>query len=151
MIKINISNETDFKFKFKRQYNAALKSLLEILNIKGDTEVSVIIGDDKLLKQVSKQYRDKNAPTDILSFPAGYKDLKEMIGYNLLGDIYLSYEMVEKQAKEFGHSSKREWTYLFTHGLLHLLGYDHKTKKDEKEMNGIAYNVMEKIKVGRDA
>lgn len=151
MINVSIQNETEFKFKYKRLYKKIVKATLEELSISGDAEVSVIICDNSFIKNISKNYRDKDAATDILSFPAGYKELKPMIGYNLLGDIYLSYQKVEEQANSFGHSSKREWSYLFAHGVLHLLGYDHKTPKDEKEMNGIAYKVMEKVKVGRDA
>lgn len=149
MVVVNIENETNFEFKYIKKYKKALKAVLNFLNIKGKTVVNVIIKNDESMKEISNEYRNKNKPTDILSFPADYKSLKPFIGYNLLGDIYLSFEMVEKQANEFGHSSQREWTYLFTHGLLHLLGYDHKTPTEEDEMNGIAYKVMDKIKVGR--
>ena len=149
-ININIENKTPYIFNFNKEYRKSLKTLLKHLNIKGKTEVNVIILDDKGIQKVSKDYRDKDKPTDILSFPADYKNLHQFIGYNLLGDIYLSFETIENQAKEFHHSSKREWTYLFTHGLLHLLGYDHKTPNEEKDMNSIAYKVMDKIKVGRD-
>ena len=121
------------------------------LDIKGATEVSVIICTNHEIKKISKQYRNKNSPTDILSFPAGYKELKNIVGYNMLGDIFLSYEIIESQAIKFGHSLKREWSYLFAHGVLHLLGYDHKTKNDELKMNSIAYKIMKKVKVGRDA
>ena len=151
MIKLTIKNETNFNFKYKRLFKKIIQYTLEELKIIGDTEASLIVTNNNGIKKMSKEYRDKNDPTDILSFPANYKELKPVIGYNMLGDIYLSHEMVEKQAIEFNHSSKREWSYLFAHGLLHLLGFDHKTKKEETTMNSIAYKIMDKIKVGRDA
>lgn len=150
MIRIEIDNETSFNFEYKDLYNEIVEAIINELSIEGDVELSVVITDNNRIQEISKQYRDKDAPTDILSFPAGYKELKEQIGYNLLGDIFLSYEKVEEQAKEFGHGSKREWSYLFAHGVLHLLGYDHKTEQEENEMNSIAYKAMDIVKVGRD-
>ena len=151
VIRLVIENKTKFKFKYKRLFKKIIKELSQQQNLIGDVEVSLIINDDPTMKEISKQYRNKDATTDILSFPAGYKDLKETIGYNMLGDIFMNHQKVEKQAIEFAHGSKREWAYLFTHGLLHLLGYDHKTKKEESAMNAIAYIIMERIGVGRNA
>lgn len=151
MIKLLIENNTTFQFKHKKLCKKIVKATLKELNIDGTAELSLIILNNKGIKEVSRQYRDKNEATDILSFPAGYKELKDMLGYNLLGDIFLSFEKVESQAKKFGHPSKREWAYLFAHGTLHLLGYDHKTKETETEMNNIAYKIMEAVKVRRDA
>lgn len=149
MININIENKTIFKFKFKRIYKKIVKETLKELGIKGNAELSVIILNNKGIKEISKKYRNKDVATDILSFPTGYEEISKFIGYNLLGDIYLSYEKIEAQAKEFEHTSKREWSYLFVHGILHLLGYDHKNQIEEKNMNSIAYNIMEKVKVRR--
>ena len=151
MINIQIKNSTNFKFKYKRLYKKVVKTTCDLLNVSGKTELTVIIVDNNEMQRISNDTRGKNKPTDILSFPTGYKDLKSLIGYNLLGDIFLSYEMIAEQAAKFGHTLKREWTYMFTHGLLHLLGYDHKTKEEENEMNGLAYKVMDILKVGKDA
>ncbi len=149
VIKLNIENTTKFKFTFKNIYERIVKETLMYLNIKEYTELSVIILDNNGIRDISRIYRNKNDSTDILSFPADYKSTFDLIGYNLLGDIYLSFEKIELQAQEFCHSSKREWSYLFTHGLLHLLGYDHKTEKEEREMNSIAYKIMEILKIER--
>ncbi|NQZ66084.1 MAG: rRNA maturation RNase YbeY [Mycoplasmatales bacterium] len=151
MIKLNIQNNSDFKFNFEKIYNEIIAETLKLLEIEGDTELSVIILDDINMRKISKKYRNIDTTTDILSFPTNYREIRKLIGYNLLGDIYLSFEKLELQAKKFGHSSKREWSYLFTHGLLHLLGYDHISDDEEKKMNAIAYKIMEKVKVSRDA
>ena len=149
VVKVQINNKTKFNFKYKRLFKKIAKVTIDILKIHGKTEVSVIIVDNKLIKGISKQYRNKDVSTDILSFPSDYLKLKKLIGYNLLGDIFLSFEKIEEQANKFNHSSKREWSYLFVHGLLHLIGYDHKTLKEEKNMNKIAYQVMDLLKIKR--
>lgn len=151
MINVQIKNQTNFKFKYARLFKKVVKAACNFLHLDGKTELTVVIVDNKEIQRISKETRNKNKPTDILSFPSDYKALQNIIGYNLLGDIFLSYEKIEAQAKEFGHSSKREWSYLFAHGVLHLLGFDHKTKKEEKEMNELAYKIMDTVKVGRDA
>ncbi len=119
--------------------------------ITGRTEVNAIIIDNKTIKAISKKYRKKDKATDVLSFPSDWKKLSEQIGYNMLGDVFISSEKVSSQSKEYGHSEKREYSYLFIHGLLHLIGYDHQNKKAEKEMNELAKIVLEKVGVTKDA
>ncbi|MCK5866814.1 MAG: rRNA maturation RNase YbeY [Mycoplasmataceae bacterium] len=151
MIRLVIENETIFKFKYRRLFKKIIKELSHHQKLTGDIEVSLIINDNEAMREISSKYRNKDITTDILSFPADYKELKDTIGYNMLGDIFMNNQKLEKQALEFNHSSKREWAYLFTHGLLHLLGYDHKTIKEESAMNKIAYIIMKRIGVDRDA
>lgn len=150
VITLEIINENQYDFKYEKQFEKIIKFLCNENKLQGDIELSLIIGDDLKLQEISREYRDKDAPTDILSFPAGYKELKDIIGYNMLGDIFISHEMVTRRAEEYGHSIEREWCYLFSHGLLHLLGYDHKTDEDEKEMNSWSTKAMEHIKVRRE-
>ena len=151
MIRLVIENKTNFKFEYKKLFQKIIKELSHQQNLDDDIEMSLIINDNDVMRKISKQYRNKDVTTDILSFPAGYKELKKIIGYNMLGDIFMNYQKIDKQAIEFNHSLKREWAYLFTHGLLHLLGFDHKTQKEESEMNQIAYIIMERIGVDRSA
>ena len=150
VINIEIINENQYDFKHSKHFQDIAEFLCELNSLQGDVELSLIIGDDNKLQEISNQYRDKNAPTDILSFPAGYKELKDIIGYNMLGDIFISYQMVERRAVEYGHSEEREWCYLFSHGLLHLLGFDHDTEENEKQMNDFSSKAMEKINVRRE-
>jgi len=107
-------------------------------------EISIIIVDNNEIKKLNKKYRGKNCPTDVLSFPIldivnGAYTLKQE-DYDrdeniiLLGDIIISMEMVVKQAAEYGHSVDREIAFLVSHGVYHLLGYDHKDKETEKRM-----------------
>lgn len=85
-----------------------------------NTEVSIVVTDNKEIYQLNKQYRKKAKVTDVLSFPLGIKT-----DSLYLGDIVISLEKAETQAKEFAVTLKEEFLRLLVHGLLHLLGYEH--------------------------
>lgn len=95
---------------------------------------SVIMISNEEIHNLNKQYRGIDRPTDVITFALeDYKDCVDL-EFRLLGDIYISYDKVVEQAKEYGHSKTRELCFLAIHGLLHLLGYDHMNKDDEKKM-----------------
>lgn len=101
----------------------------------GNVIFNIIIIDNPTIHKINKEYRDKDAPTDVISF--ALEDDKTVIepdGARILGDIYISIDKVHEQALEYGHSFKRELSFLAVHGLLHLLGYDHMEKSDEEVM-----------------
>ena len=98
----------------------------------GNVIFNIIIIDNPTIHKINKEYRNKDAPTDVISF--ALEDDKTVIepdGVRILGDIYISIDKVHEQALEYGHSFKRELSFLAVHGLLHLLGYDHMEKEDE--------------------
>ncbi len=116
-----------------------LKPLLEYARIKEnleDTELefSVIIVDNKRIHEINKEYRGIDRPTDVISFALEDNEEIEFDHYRVLGDIYISIDKVREQAREYGHSEKRELAFLTVHGFLHLLGYDHMKPEDEKVM-----------------
>ena len=91
-------------------------------------EISVTFVDNKQIQQLNKQYRNKDMPTDVLSFPMGENgnyDVNHETGANILGDIVISVPKAMEQAKTYGHSFEREMGFLTAHSMLHLLGYDH--------------------------
>ena len=105
-------------------------------------EINVLVTDDETIRVINKEYRQIDKATDVLSFPAFQfepgklpKDLSVYLdpetGLLPLGDMAISYEHARRQAKEYGHSVRREVGYLTVHSVLHLLGYDH---VDEGEM-----------------
>ncbi|MGE7215918.1 rRNA maturation RNase YbeY [Priestia koreensis] len=104
-----------------------------------DTEVSVTFVDNERIQEINREYRDKDKPTDVISFALeemGEGEL-EIIGEDMprvLGDIIISIPRTKEQAEEYGHSFTRELGFLAVHGFLHLLGYDHETTEDEQEM-----------------
>ncbi len=101
----------------------AAKSLLSVLGCI-NSELSIVLTDDREIQKLNADYRGKDKPTDVLSFPllegAGEKHTQ-----GLLGDIVISIPTAKRQAKEFGVSEKEELLRLLIHGCLHLLGYDH--------------------------
>ena len=120
-----------------------IATTLEAENIKVPCEINVLVTDDMGIQAINKAYRDLDKPTDVLSFPmfqleAGGPpaDWTEYIdpetGLCPLGDMAISLERANAQAKEFGHSSRREVGYLTIHSMLHLLGYDHMDDGPEK-------------------
>ncbi len=95
---------------------------------------NVIIVNDNIIHELNRKYRNIDRPTDVITFALEDDKRLSVPGVRVLGDIYISYDKVNSQAKEYGHSSTREICFLAVHGLLHLLGYDHMNQKDEKEM-----------------
>ncbi len=149
MNKIHIINKTNYKFKYAKLFKKIVKVIGKQFQTDAPIEVSVVIVNNNEIKKMNKKYRNKNYATDILSFPQGAFELRKQIGYYLMGDIFISWEKIEYQSKLFSHSPKREWSYLFTHGMLHLFELNHIEKDEEEYMNSLAYEVMKKIKVGR--
>jgi len=90
-------------------------------------------GNDEI-QVINREYRDKDQPTDVISFAYHETEDFDIGPYDTLGDIVISLERVVEQAKEYNHSDKRELFYVLTHGILHLLGYDHIEEGDKKEM-----------------
>ena len=108
------------------------------LNSNNEYEISLLITDDETIRQYNKEYRNKDRATDVLSFP--------MEDEVMLGDIAISYDTAKRQAEEAEINIDRETAFLFIHGLLHLLGYDHETsKEDEEEMFALQEKILKKL------
>jgi probable rRNA maturation factor len=113
----------------KRQFNIVLQHL----SIE-DKELSVLLVNDHKIKNLNQSFRDKDTPTDVLSFPQ-FDEEEEGFDSILLGDVVVSLETAERQAEEHGLTFEEEVVLLIVHGLLHLLGYDHEVSaKEEKRM-----------------
>lgn len=110
------------------------------LNINGIFSITFI--DDRKMHEMNYKYRNIDNTTDVLSF--ALNDSKDNFDeqLNVLGDIFISIPRMKKQAKEYGHSEKRELSFLTIHGLLHLLGYDHMNKEDEEIMFSLQEEVL---------
>ncbi|MBE6153324.1 MAG: rRNA maturation RNase YbeY [Firmicutes bacterium] len=98
-----------------------------------NVEFNIIIINNDKIRSINKEYRNIDRETDVISFALEDNDSIKM-PYRLLGDIYISIDKAKGQAVEYGHSLLRELGFLSIHGLLHLLGYDHMNKEDEKIM-----------------
>ncbi|WP_156298941.1 rRNA maturation RNase YbeY [Streptobacillus canis] len=97
-----------------------------------DLYVSLLLTNNDNIQEINKEYREKDAPTDVISF--AYNETENFGGVEVIGDIVISLDRVEEQCKEYNHSVVREFYYVLVHGLLHILGYDHIEEEDKKIM-----------------
>ncbi|MFU0832984.1 MAG: rRNA maturation RNase YbeY [Oscillospiraceae bacterium] len=115
---------TGLRMLVRRCCNAVLR----LEKFEGPAEISVLFVDNEQIQKMNAQYRGKDMPTDVLSFPMGENgvyDVNHDTGAKILGDIVISLEKAVEQAERYGHSLEREVGYLTAHSMLHLLGYDH--------------------------
>ena len=133
-MEIEIFNETNEDISL---YLKDLKEFLE--NVSKDENLdniifNVIIIDNDRIREINKKYRGIDKETDVISFALEDDKTMTLDGVRVLGDIYISLDKARSQAEEYGHSFKRELSFLAIHGFYHLLGYDHMTKEDEEIM-----------------
>lgn len=124
--------------------NEVLDYAINKLDIKNSI-FDIIFIDDEEMHKLNKEYRGIDRTTDVLSF--ALNDNKHIDTFiNSLGDIFISIPKMKSQAEEYGHSEKRELSFLALHGLLHLLGYDHTLgKKEEEEMFGLQKEILNEL------
>ena len=120
--------------KAKETVQNVLQQAADLLELGPEVEISVLLVDNETIRSLNRDYRNKDAATDVLSFPMeeamdGEPEPAVIGGptERLLGDLVISVEMAVAQAAEYGHSLERELAFLSVHGLLHLLGYDHES------------------------
>ena len=117
--------------------------------------VNVIFTNLENIRQINQTYRGIDKATDVLSFPMFEPEEIEVLKKTenhieeVLGDIVIATEKVEEQAKEYGHSFKRELAYLLVHGFYHLMGYDHIKEEDKKKMRPKEEFILEQLKIVR--
>ena len=150
-IKVVITNKqkavkipTGIRMLVRRCCNAVLK----LENFEGPAEISVTFTDNAGIRELNKQYRDKDIDTDVLSFTKGENgvyDIDMETGAKILGDVVISMEKARDQAERFGHSFQREVGYLTAHSVLHLLGYDHIDNLEKVRMREKEELVMEQL------
>lgn len=123
--------------------------------IEDDAELSVTLTDNENIRALNNEHRGIDRATDVLSFPLGDEngfDTDPETGAILLGDIVISMERAKEQAEEYGHSFRREFAFLLTHSLFHLLGYDHvNSEEEERIMFGKQEKVLEKLGITRES
>ncbi len=141
MININYSCPASCPFKYKIVEKIVEEVAAYERKVRGEVEINII--SNKKIKELNKNYRDKDAVTDVLSFAwqesDGVKD-------NNLGQIFISYQKIKKQAKEFKVTVKEEFTRMLVHGMLHLVGYDHIKEGEARKMFAIQEKIVENLK-----
>ena len=116
------------------------------LALSDDYELSVTFVRSRTIHTINRDYRGIDRPTDVISFAIRDDMEFEMVeGMNDLGDIFINIDYARKQAKQYGHSYRREIAFLFTHGMLHCLGYDHMKEEDEKVMFALQDEILDPV------
>lgn len=146
---LNIINRTKYD-DFKDYYcdlDKYYKKTLKVLNLKDKYVVSLIICGPITIRGINRDYRNIDKVTDVISFAMLDDDNNyEYDGLVELGDIFINRRRVLSQSRDYGHSEKREFIFLFVHGLLHLFGYDHMNSKDEKKMFDLQKKIVGNLK-----
>ena len=119
--------------------------------------ISITLTTPERIREINKEYINIDKATDVLSFPMFEKeeiDLKiknnDFIHEDVLGDIVISLEQVEKQAIDYGHSFEREFAYMIVHGFYHLMGYDHIKEEDKLKMRPKEEKILSLLNITRD-
>lgn len=142
---MNLSEED-----YEQQFMDIIQTALHYLKIEDDVELSCLLINDERIHEINREYRNIDRSTDVISFALEDNEQFYVKGMpRSLGDIFISYDHACAQAKEYQHSLKREMCFLFTHGLLHLLGYDHMNEEDEKKMNTLQTEILNQLGIER--
>lgn len=149
MNNFEIFNETNETIKELDGLKGLLDYALKYLKI-DNAEFNIIIIDNERIHEMNKEYRGVDRETDVITFALeDHKDV-EFEDVRILGDVYISIDKAKSQAEEYGHSLKREISFLAIHGLLHLLGYDHMNPEDEKIMFGLQDEILDSYGIKRE-
>lgn len=125
-------------------------SIVKMENLSGEMEVSVTFVDNEKIRELNRQYRNIDKPTDVLSFPLEDETFESDEPMpRFFGDIVISIPKAKQQALDYNHSFQRELAFLAVHGFLHLLGYDHQTEEEEKIMFQKQKEILEKHGITR--
>ena len=142
-------------YRVRLLIETAIEKTLAHERFRKDAEVSVSFVDNEEIHKLNLEFRGKDKPTDVLSFPMWEDDelggdIDPALGAVMLGDIVISTERAMEQAEEYGHSFTREVCFLAVHSTLHLIGYDHETSEaDEKYMNDTQEKILAKMGLRR--
>lgn len=162
-IQIDYETDRELGIDYVAFANQVAEKILDMENCPYDVQVNLVLTDNEEIKRVNSEFRNIQAPTDVLSFPmipfespAEYSIVEEDESYFdldtdelLLGDIMISVDRVFSQAEEYGHSVTREFCFLVAHSMLHLLGYDHMTREEAKVMEAKQAAALEELGISR--
>ncbi|WP_097015794.1 rRNA maturation RNase YbeY [Anaerocolumna aminovalerica] len=163
---LNLEYETEIKLQldYESIITKVVNMALDLEECPYETELNVILTDNKEIKDINREYRNIDVPTDVLSFPmiayespGDFSILEDEdndsfnpeTGELLLGDIIISVEKVMEQAAEYGHSEERELAFLTAHSMMHLFGYDHMEETERTVMEEKQRQVLEELKIYR--
>lgn len=150
-----------FSFDYRKVAEDVIDKALEVEEFPYEVEVSLVLTDDAAIHELNQQFREMDRSTDVLSFPMmdypapGDFSLLDLSATSendelILGDIVISVDHVLAQAKEYGHSQKREYAFLIAHSMLHLMGYDHMTPDEATLMEEKQSYILDLLHITRE-
>lgn len=150
-----------FSFDYRKVAEDVIDKALEVEEFPYEVEVSLVLTDDAAIHELNQQFREMDRSTDVLSFPMmdypapGDFSLLDLSATSendelILGDIVISVDHVLSQAKEYGHSRKREYAFLIAHSMLHLMGYDHMTPDEATLMEEKQSYILDLLHITRE-
>ncbi len=155
---VEFYNEVAEQFNEEEMLVSFVKDCLAVVNPEFSVSVCVTVTDNETIREVNREQRQIDKPTDVLSFPMLFFKEPEVLENPLtewdydpetnlvvLGDILISHEKIREQAEEYGHTFERELCYLTLHGILHLFGYDHMVEEDKKVMRAKEKAILAKV------
>lgn len=151
---INQQAKVKYDRELQKVITAVTKAASRLLAVPTRSEVSILLLDNKHIKELNKLYRNQNKATDVLSFAMNELGENEptydsTAEGNVLGDIVISLEQAQIQSEEYGHSLSREVGFLVAHGMLHLLGFDHQDESQEKVMQEWQEKILQSVDLER--
>ena len=149
MNKFEIINETNEEITELIEVKKVVEFALKYQSI-DNAIFNIIIVEENTIQELNREYRGKDSVTDVISFALEDDDTFVKTEYRILGDIYICLNKAKTQAVEYGHSFLREISFLTVHGLLHLLGYDHMEKEEEKVMFKLQEMILNEYGIKKD-
>ena len=149
----------DTKDDYEKTIKKVVKECFKTENLENtNLYMSITLTQPEEIKRINLEFRNIDRATDVLSFPMFEKnEIEEIVsnqeedrGEDILGDIVISIEKVQEQAKEYGHSFERELAYMVVHGFYHLMGYDHMEENDKKKMRAKEETILKKLGISRE-
>ena len=147
---INVINKYNDGIEDQNTLEDFIKYCIKKLKLK-NVMFNVIIVNNQEIHKLNKNYRNIDRPTDVITFALEDFDDGIKLSIRMLGDIYISYDKVISQANEYNHSKTRELCFLAIHGLLHLLGYDHMNKEEEKIMFSLQKELLDSYSIKKES
>ena len=144
----DIINNTNKEIEEINKLEEYLKFVVKKLNIEKGIFNIIFVSNEEIHK-INKEYRNTDRVTDVISF--ALEDNPDIVydDFRLLGDVYIAIDVAYNQAIEYNHSREREVCFLATHGILHLLGYDHMNEEEEKEMFSLQEKLLQEYNITR--
>lgn len=156
--------EQQLDFDYEALQKQVVEACLDYESCPYETEVNILLTGDEQIRQINQEFRGIDRPTDVLSFPSieydnpgDFSNLEDAVmdyfhpetGELILGDIVISVERANSQAKEYGHSLRREIAFLTAHSMFHLFGYDHMEENERIKMEEKQNHVLDKLNIQR--